>query len=694
MGILFRNSKQIKERGNRVQKHQAGGTIPVYSNFQVQHAQSVPYNPSMLLAKYQQAAPAKTAASASGGAKPTKRDLPELKGLSNDATALGDEIAGLEMQFEAGMASDDNFANTPLGRNLRNRLDLSTSVRLNELRRAEEAYDASYKIMDETRHAQGAPVFDGSRYTAARWDSEKNLWEYKKITPQELHEEGSGWQALSYGDAANLRETSMDEKWLFSGEIGKHFVRDMSNAMSMDWIENNILDDNYTDIGKTISAEHHERGGGANADTGAILKKFVEGESTESNQAQLESALSKMRNYVGTNSAAWNALRGHFWLSSSSETEVNNKINLYLAKHMAQRLGYAVEVKDASVWETQEERELKGNESSSMTNLSVYVTEAAGLTKPNYVPHEMKLIKEPGYKSNMMTVTTWGAPETGKLLNPKEVISSNSAFNSAGDVYAAEDANGRDLKKVKIGWGRSGNFNFLDIAMPSKNNNMRLTVVPMKNGRVYRAAADQVEKLNTKIAKLEAERKAEGIKAKSGTELYNSYQAQIEAAKQEFMNDPKNQGIELEARYLVDVVYFDPGKQGKMKDMGKISRDDYTAYQKKFGKENGLIDNYAHGYKFWEWGKVQATSLIKEHLRKTTIMVPVRDLIQLQHLGANVKIQQGKVTAGSLVNTQNKSMADVTKEELYQAIKAKKFGEDESGRAFYNSIWLTDLLNK
>jgi len=462
--------------------------------------------------------------------------------------------------------------------------------------------------------------------------------------------------------------------------------------MSMDWITNNILDENYTDIGKTISKERSERGGGVDQDTGAILKKFVEGESVESNKAQIESALSKMRNYVGTNSAAWNALRGHFWLSSSSEEEVNNKINLYLAKHMAQRLGYAVEVEDATVWETEDERNLEGNDNSggTMANLSVYVTEAAGVVNPNYVPHELKLIKEPGYKSNSMTVTTWGAPETGKLLNSKDVISANKDFNSAGDVGAAEDANGRDLRKIKIGWGDSGNFNFLDIAMPSKNNNLRLTVVPMKNGRVYRAAADQVEKLNATIANIEKRRKDEGEKAKPGTAKYDSYQAEIEAAKQEFLSDPRNKKIKLEARYLVDVVYFDPGKQGKMKDMGKISKDDYAAYEKKFGEENGLIDSYSWGVR----DKAQAPALIKKYLRKTTIMVPVRDLVQLQHLGANVYVNKGKVTSGALVNTQNASMADVTEDQLYQAIKAKKIGQSNSGGAFYNSIWLTDLLNK
>ena len=113
-----------------------------------------------------------------------------------------------------------------------------------------------------------------------------------------------------------------------------------------------------------------------------------------------------------------------------------------------------------------------------------------------------------------------------------------------------------------------------------------------------------------------------------------------------------------------------------------MSEDDYKHYIEKFGAEEGIADN-------WSWTE-QADEVIRENLKKTTIMVPTADLIQLQQLGGDVYAAKNNLTASMLAKDetyrryQNMSTAD-----MYSALRDKLVNTGG-----YNTTYLRQMMNQ
>ena len=698
MGILFK----LKNRNKRkIIKRQEGGTIPVYGTFQVQHAQNMPYNPASLLARYQSSGPP-TAASTTGAAKVPESSIPELKGLSNDVTALGDEIAGMEARYAAGGAGNPAFASSPEGQRMRYNIDMATSIQLQKAVNSKAAFDEALPIMRD-RLAEGTPVYKDGKFLAQRWLQDDNgNWyqDYEKITFEDLRDDAQGWRALNYSDLSELRATSMDEKFLFTGKFGESAARDISYGMGMEWIENELLDKNYTNLGESMDA-WEEKQGGQVTKTGAILKEYGEGRKDVSNETQLKVALSKIKSYLGgANSPAMNSLLGHFLVRSASKEEAQERLDRYLAAHMAQQLGYSTDKSKVEIWETPEERAIKGSSEGGgpLAPLSPYVTEVSEATGPVYIHHEKGKGFQDGKSKtqNVMTLVAWEAPTTTQLIDPANTMDNQNtgkagesgSFAMAGNINQATDGEGRPLKGLKTDWGsREGEKDFLSVAMPSANQTIRVTRVPIgSDGKVLRAALDDIEKMNEKIAALEKEMKEKDV-TRDKVNMWKSYQAKIEAVKQEFLSKPEYKGVTLQPRYLVDVVYMDPENSSNMEDIGNITQDDIDNYTAKFGQENGPADNISVNLLS---GIAQGDNAVKHYLRKTTIMVPTADLVKLQHLGATVYAVKNNLTGTALTKDETyRRYKNVDENALYQALKAK-FSDEHDG---YNTWMLRSLEN-
>jgi len=680
MAILYKTRKQLLENSMKIVKRQYGGKVPFYASFQVQQAQQAPYNPMALLGRYQGQAPVKSAPSKGGAVE--KRKMPEVKGLPNDAAIIADSMMGAEMELDQFIMGGGDL-NSHAGKYLQNQADLASSLYLNDAAHRQEEWNQAQSIMRE-RTSEGAPMFDGSRFVAVRAvQDEDGNWrkEYGKVKPDELHDEESGWQALSYGKVHELLATSPDDFFTFLGK-GQNLTTELAQGMGMSYIEDNFMKPNYDRIGETANAWKESMGGDTD-EMGNVLKNFMRGESEASNEGQLKAALSKLRTHLSK--PAMDALRGKFWLNSRSEEEVQNKIDQFFAKHMAQQLNISVETESADMWDPVDLEDLGGGSGGGgrtpVKAMGVYLQEAMGGGEPIWVGKELKRGKSG--KTSIKSIPTWSAPKTTELLNHKEVLSSNDGFRVAGDIERAQSPGGRMLNQINV-TAFDKKYKFADIAIPSKSSTVKVSYLPMKGGKVWHAATATIENMNKEIQAIEKKRDAEGDLAQPGNPMWRAYEEDIEAVKKKYMETDEMKGITMKPYYLVDVVYWKKAATSlKSMDQSYISEDDLEVYRKKFSDAYDASSS-------WQWDD----EIQKKDLGKTTIMVPINDYADLQQIDKDIYTSQPNVEAGNMMANEAGRYTPLTNEQIFQSIKQDPIGQDIDGKNVYRSIYMTQYLNQ
>lgn len=700
MGLLFKSKKVLQDRLNRIVKRQYGGTIPVYGSYQVKMAQDAPYNPMGLLAKYQGAQPTQKADSKGGD---WKKDV-ELVGLSNDASFFMDEVTAMEQAISQGLQENPDFFSTRAGGLLKNQYDNYTTLGVQKLKNSEEEFDEATKNMYDNNSTNNW-MFRGGKGLAARQVQNKDgsvevmyEWIYPTRLNNEFNKDGSRvWEAVSYGDAANLRGSSADGNFLNN----ENFARDLSYGLGMNkaLIQINGV---FEDIGYTKSGQTSKIGG-VTIDN-QVIKEVASGHMTKTNQNQLNAAFATMYDSL-KNTPAWDTLMSNAWSTSRTNEEAMAKVNQYLALQMAKRL--EIETDDSSTEVLDFEKTFGSGAGASGTQvpLSKYLIEAAGTGEPEFVDLEMtQLSKEQLLATNdgtstITSIPTWKANNANALKNSELTLSENDEFKQVGDVSQAMLPNGQFVKDIIIKqdnaglWTGDSERNMLDMMVPSDKSTVRVSFVPMKDGKVFEAAVEDMARMEKELAEIDARQAKEPILAKPGSPMAADFDKERAAKKEEYLSKYYGK-VTIQKFYLVDVVYQNTyleddsylktyGRNADPKDVNGTEATEHKDGKASYAEVVGNIDT---GGIFNEGST--------DNYSTTTVMIPINDNIVLQGLDGDVYEDRYDLKAGQIGSNPGNQPHQVTNSELNTALTQRIFGKDRNGGNIYQSSYLNNFLNQ
>jgi hypothetical protein len=705
MGLLFKSSKALRDNELKILSYQYGGSVPFYASYTYKQAQQAPYNPSMLLAKYQGAAQPQSTTATSGGFK-TVEEKPD--GLTNDVQKYMDEVTGLEYELQNGLMENPDFLNTRAGQMLLTRYNNYSTQELVKLKNSKEEFNQAQKNM-YSNGSQNNWMFQNGRGLAGTMVKQLDgsyEAQYEWITPDrlnsELNEDGSRkWEAISYKMATDLRGTSMDGNFLQN----ENFARDLSYGLGVNKVITDILDPFYSDIGYEKSGQESKVGG--QIIDNMIIKEAAESWSSSANTNELKSAFDNILQSIRY-TPAWDTLYSNAWLTSRNEEEAQNKVYEFLARDMAKRLKIEFDESKTQITDLDAMGMTAGTSSGGgIKTLSKYLDAWSGQTDSEMMELE---IPESNIKDDMLkydssstvtSFTVWDDPHSTQLIKTNTILSKNTDFNKVGIMDNAQLPDGTKLKDVEFvmdpGAGSANStFKGLDAVMPTTGN-VKVTVLPIdvNTGAVVNIFNEDVTAMNQKINDIEDRRANDRMAIEGSKEANAKYDAEIEKVKTEHLSKYEGQVV-LEKFYIMDVIYNKqsaPEGSWLTEHSKEPSGEEVESYMSLFADH---LDEW-EWYNPWELSGITDTSDDSGDFGKTTIMIPARNAISLQRADpeATVYTEQYNVMSGTLGSQPGNQPVQVTQDALYEAIKGRSYGTNPyTGETIYQTLYMTDALNK
>lgn len=484
----------LSSRLPRVKKLAEGGSIPVYGSYQYKDAQQVPYNTASLLSKYQ-STPVDVPAQA---AETKSYDDVALDGLDNDLKAFSNKRAALVQALQDGTRNNPNFESSPAGLEVHRQLGYLTTAGVQIMKNRKDVWKSATTTMENNKAASNW------FYTEARGgmvrDQSGNL---KYIRGEELNLVDDKNQRLytpvTYAEAANLVATEDDNAFIGQRDI----TAALSNGYGTEMINKQIVDV-LNNAGMTSTSQTVELNGVKydNAD----LKRDANSYSHKSNSFQLENAYKVLLSDL-MDTPAWDSLKSRAYTigGAKDEKDALNWVRSYLAQQIAIQTSVDVSESEIKEWDTPGINDGSGGSGDGsngpLGELSQYVIESAGMGEPT--KETMEIVNPDSKKARAgdytvaMTLETWKVPKADELKDSRRPVSENKDLNKVVDIDEIILPNGMKLTDIKDSYKQ----NLSNVALPydGSGSTMKLTYIPMLNGKPLDIPAVELDGMNLKL---------------------------------------------------------------------------------------------------------------------------------------------------------------------------------------------------
>tara|TARA_R110000765_G_scaffold424578_2_gene535679 strand:+ start:175 stop:2262 length:2088 start_codon:yes stop_codon:yes gene_type:complete len=675
-----------KPRGQRVIKLESGGTttIPVYGSYQYKEAQQAPYNSAALLGRYQ-GQPA-TKAPAAG-----KKDKPDIKldMLDNDAKAFGEEWSELNRQLDKGMKSNPNFENTPPGMAILQRKSDMSTVDLVLGKNRKESHRLSKTQMDNNK-ASGEWFYKGNQGLVEYMDENGNK-KVKAIYGQQINEVDENgnklYKKLTYGDVANRSEISMDNA--FIGSDATDITTQIGYGYGID-----VVDDQITKIltkGLGMKSDEKTVTIGGQVYGKDVLTQDLHMEGRDSNEFQLQAVYDVLIDNL-QEGPAWETLESRAYTvgGATNRAEAVGWIYNHIANQIAHKTNVKTTTKDVKNWDSDAERAMKGEGGANALGvISKYVEETTGGGAPTKSSLEIIDLDEDRVKGDYkagtvkMDIETWVVKEADAFKDTFKPFNQNTELSKVVDMSRAILPDGTLLSEIPLDGSSFG-----DLAIPygGADNVMRMTFIPMQNGKPLDIPADDLAEMNSLLDVQQGYLDDELVKPGSSQAM--AIENEMRRIQDEFL-DPytvnKNPAT-LEKFYIMDVVYNGRGTEAGapgndyLNAVSTSLEGDDTEFTRIFNFTNNPDDEryttkkdgelvYNYNDKVMRHFDERLYNDSPSDYKRTTIMMPVNDAVQLQQIDQKVYVSKNNLTLGMFGLHPQNLPAGITPSTLRQATR-------------------------
>ena len=675
----------LSSRKPKVKKLASGGgvDIPVYGSYQYKEAQQVPYNTASLLSKYQGIAPPKAVE------KKDDNDKIKIEGfLDNDIIAFNEEWKNLNNQISNGIARNPDFEKTNAGRSLLSRKDDMSIVGVQIGKNRMDTWKGARTKMNKNFSHDDWFFKDGKGLV-----ENQVTGQFEKVSGDQINlvdEETGGriYKPVTYGAALNYSATSLNPMFVNQPDITAQVGYGYGNQMV-----NKEITDSLTGLGFNVTDESIEIGGVVV--NGADVVKDATAVKTKSNSPQLEAAYGFIIDDL-KNTPSWDNLEGRAYQAGmKSAGEAVQWIHTYLAQHIAAKTGLEVSTVDVLKYDDEipDDGSGGGGAAGPLGVIGKFSLEsmAAGAPTDEYLefvnPDKKEAFGEE--RTVKMGIKTWKIPNADGLKDGYRTLDDNTELNKVVDIDRAMLPDGTFVSDIKFGGSSMGG-----VALPylGSKNKMKLTFMPMRNGKPLNIPAKVLDPMNERIKEIQDRMDDELIE--EGSQDYINLQNQIDKVTEDFL--APYEGAYVEKFYLMEVVYnsqwIEEGQRGHnyldavgtSVDDEEFSRifnfadnEDNTKYTEAAGtNKEPYIYNSALEAHYDTYAHVEGA----DDFKKVTVMLPVNDLSVLQQIDQNIYVDKFNLTAGSTGAEPGNIKYGLTNEEIQKAIKA-------SGTGGYKSIF-------
>ena len=503
MAIIFKPKTRVK-------KLQYGGSVPVYADFTPSDATQQVYNPIGLLKKYGSNTPK--------SASPAKADSTALpkessKGLTNDNAEFYTNYNNLKSMYETGVRSNEYWAETEKGRQVKTALDRYTTLGVQAKKNREDLYEKAVTTVDNSDTGSNW-MYSGGFGMMRRFNPDTNKIEYEnRVSLKNLPKfENDGWQKMKVSEymhaAANSPEFAGENKLL-------HTVQNIVN-------ENNILsalDAEFNDIGVKNNNKSSTYG---NVSAQSIdprfsaenLKKYVHDKNNTTNRAGLNQALKNV--LFNLTPAQQDGIKASVIQNTNARTnkEIDAEVNNYIAREMLKRVDEDFAQSTEIMYDELEEEEegsFKGiGHAITSGKITGILAETLGVLNNKDTSVELIGEEVDGFQDIAYTFSSRGndAPNlTKKLKDSSKDESYTVASDEAKIIYDLSSAvvtNSPDIDINDIDVKINGESNkFLDAAVYDDEPHKIMRVPTLGNDKIISFSVKELEDLRAYLKKKE-----------------------------------------------------------------------------------------------------------------------------------------------------------------------------------------------